>query len=145
MKLETIHEEWQKDCVISDDITRESLMIDQLKFKYRKWFSRETLILIQKQNELKTLRLEKYEMYTQGASKEHIAKGWKLPPVGKVMKTEVGQYLDADAQIIEANLNIALQAEKSDLLHDILKALDQRQWNIKNAIDHKKFEAGLLS
>src|SRR4051812_22625838 len=102
MELEQIEAEWTVDCEIDKTkLVDESLKIDQLKTKYRKLMSRQALRLVRMEAELKILFLDKYEHYTQGGSKEALAKGWKLPPVGKVLKNEVEKYMEADKDLIE--------------------------------------------
>lgn len=143
MEIEQIEAKWNKDRVINrDDLAVENLNIPYLHDEYRKVYTRESLALYRMISELKTLKLDKYEHYTQGGSQEAARQGWKLPPIGKVLKTDVEKYLEADVQIIEANLKIAYQQEKVDYLKSILDMISQRQWQIKGALDYMKFQAG---
>lgn len=143
MDLEEIESMWAVDSQIDKTkLVDESLQIDSLKQKYRKILTREALHYIRQQSSLKALELEKYEHYTQGGSKEAAKKGWKLPPIGKVLKTDVARYMEADKELIADKLKLAYQNEKIELLKDIANSLHQRSFNIKNAISHMNFMAG---
>lgn len=143
MKLEEIFDNWNTDSVIDKtNLGDESISIPKLHNKYYKIYTSEKLLLRKLESEMKALKLDKYEFYTQGPSKESQEKGWKLPPKGVVIKQEVQMYLDADREIIELSLRIGYQQEKIDLLDSILKTLIPRGWQIKNAIDFYKFTMG---
>ena len=61
----------------------------------------------------------------------------------RLMKNEVDLYLESDKDIIGNNMRIVNQKEKLDMLEEILKNLNQRNFQIKNAIDWKKFTQGV--
>lgn len=145
MKLEAIQEEWANDSAIDPtNLGNESLKIPQLHQKYFKMFSQERLALRKLEADLKSLKLEKFEFYTQGPTQEQIELGWRLPPRGKILKAEVGQYIDSDKDIIACTLRIGLQIEKVDLLESIIKSITSRGFQIKTALDWMKFQNGAL-
>lgn len=145
MKLESIQEEWSKDSIIDPtNLGNESIKIPQLHHKYFKIFSQERLSLRKLEADLKALKLEKYEFYTQGPTKEHIELGWKLPPQGKILKSEVNQYIESDKDVISTTLKIGLQIEKVDLLESIIKSITNRGFQIKTALDWMKFQNGVM-
>ena len=144
MKLETIFAEWEQDCVINEsNLAAESLNISKLHGKYHKIYTHERIVLNKYETELKTLRLEKYEFYTQGPTKETHARGWTLPPSGKILKNEVQTYIDCDKDIIEATLKIGIQHEKVELLTSIIKTISNRGFQIRNAVEWLKFSNGI--
>lgn len=144
MKLEDIFDEWEKDSKIDRQILdQEVLAISTLHAKYHKIFTYERLSLKKLEAELKELKLLKFEFYTQGPTKEAIDAGWRLPPIGKVLKADAGNYVDADRDIINLTLKIGLQHEKITLLESIIRTLQNRGYNIKSAIDFIKFTAGV--
>jgi hypothetical protein len=65
-----------------------------------------------------------------------------MPPIGKVVKSEVNNYMEADRDIIDISLKIGIQSEKIDLLESIIKTILSRGYNIKAAIDWEKFKMG---
>jgi hypothetical protein len=52
-------------------------------------------------------------------------------------------YLESDKQIIEKNMKIVMQKEKLAFLEEVIKNLNQRNFQIKNAIDWRKFTQGV--
>lgn len=144
MKLESIFELWDQDSKIRrEDLSDESLKISTLHSKYHKIYTQERLTLRKYEHELKQLKLDKYEFYTQGPTKETMELGWQLPPIGKVIRSDVDKYMDADKDIIALSLRIGVQHEKIELLESILKTIHNRGFQIKNAIDWIKFTSGV--
>lgn len=143
MTLDEIFELWADDANIDrTELGNAALDTAKLHHKYYQIFSRERLLLRKLEAELKTLKLEKYEFYTDGPTQEQIERGWKLPPKGKILKNSVAEYLDADSEIIAMKLKIAYQQEKIDLLESIIKTIGNRGFWIKSAIDWERFKVG---
>ena len=143
MKLESIFENWEQDSKIDKmELGDESLRISTLHHKYHKFYTNERLMLRQLEADLKTLKLEKFEFYTQGPTKETQERGWQLPPIGKVIRSDAQQYVDADKDIVNLSLRIGIQHEKIELLESILKTLHNRGFQIKTALDWIKFTNG---
>lgn len=143
MKLESIFELWEEDSKINREmLDEESLKISILHAKYHKIYTNERLMLRKYESELKVLKLEKFEFYTQGPTKETQEKGWQLPPIGKILKADANIYVDADKDIIALTLKIGIQHEKIELLESIIKTLQNRGFQIKTALDWIKFTSG---
>jgi hypothetical protein len=145
MKLEDIQKQWEEDAPINQlDLVGESLKIPKLHEKYYKMFMIEIAKLTKLSLEMKAMELTKFELYTDGPHSE-IPEHWKNregAARGRVMKTNVQPYLDADPDIIDARMMLALQKEKCNFIESIIKGLRDRQFTIKNAIDMMKFQAG---
>ena len=143
MKLETIYEEWNKDSEIDmTDLGNEAIKIPKLHHKYFQMYTAEKMLLRKYEAEMKTLKLSKYEFYTQGPSKESRERGWELPARGMILKQEMPMYLEGDKELIELSLKVGLQQEKVELLESIIKSLTNRGFQIKSAIDWNKFTMG---
>jgi len=143
MLLEQIQDEWAKDSDIDKtELGEESLKIPKLHNKYFQIFSKERLLLRKYEADLKKLKLEKYEFYTQGPSKETKDRDWELPAKGIILKQEMPMYLEADKDIIELSLKIGYQQEKVEFLDSIIRSLTNRGFQIKAAIDWYKFTMG---
>ena len=143
MKLEDIYTEWDKDSHINrSELGDEVLKIPKLHHKYFQIFSHERLLLRKYEAELKQLKLAKHEFLTLGPTEETHARGWTLPPQGKILRSDVNNYIDADQEVIALTLKIGLQQEKIELLESIIKSLTNRGFNIKSAIDWEKFKVG---
>lgn len=144
MKLEEISQEWIKDSKIdTTELDIESIKIPQLHSKYLKIYFEERRKLKALEFQSKELFLNKYEYYNGRLSDEELEKlNWE-PFVKRLMKNEVDLYIESDKEIIQNNMRIVNQKEKLDMLEEILKNLNQRNFQIKNAIDWKKFTQGV--
>lgn len=144
MKLEEIHEAWAKDSQLDQiELDGTALSIAKMHHKYYEILSKEKLVLRRLESEAKVLKLEKYEFYTDGPTQDQIERGWKLPAKGKILRSDVGMYLDGDSDIISMNLRVAYQQEKIDVLESIIKTISNLGWHVKSAIDFKRMQAGL--
>lgn len=143
MTLDEIFELWSEDSDVNRaELGNAALDIAKLHHKYYQIFSRERLMLRKMESELKKLKMEKYEFYVDGPTEDQINNGWKLPPKGRILKSDVSMYIDADNDIIAMNLKIAYQNEKLELLESIIKTIGNRGFQIKSAIDWARFQAG---
>lgn len=143
MDIENILEEWQTDCKMDrTHLDREAVTIPQLHHKYFKIMVSERLLMRKLEAEMKQLKLDKHEFYTQGHTKETQDKGWTLPSKGLILKADLPMYMEADSEIVSLNLRIGYQLEKIDLLESIIKMVMNRNFQIKSAIDWIKFEQG---
>jgi hypothetical protein len=144
MKLEEITSLWEQDSKIDKtELADESLKIPQLHHKYYKIYSNEKLILRKLNTEYKQLRLQKFEFYTQGPNEETEDKGWVLPAIGRILKADVAQYIEADNDLIQLSLKIGIQEEKIEFLESIIRTLNNRGYNIHTALEFIKFMNGL--
>lgn len=143
MKLESIFEMWEKDARVDRQrLDEEALNISLLHAKYHKIYTNERLTMRKYEAELKELKLQKFEFYTQGPTKETVERGWQLPPIGKILKADANTYVDADKDVVNMSLKIGIQHEKIGLLESIIKTLQNRGYNIRAAIDYIKFTSG---
>lgn len=143
MNIEEIVDEWTKDTKIDQtDLASESVKIPSLHNKYIKILFNEKLRLRKLEADFKLLKREKFEFYSQGPSKETEDRGWKLPPRGMILKSDVPMYLDSDEDIINLSLKIGYSKEKIDLLEEIIKSINNRGYNIRSAIDWHRFTMG---
>lgn len=143
MKLEDIHALWDVDSVIDrTDLVNQSLLTVSLHSKYLRILSHEKMLLLKIDADLKRLKLDKYEFYTQGPTRETQKLGWKMPDRGAVLKGMAQQYMEADSDIVALALKVGLQQEKVSVLESIIRMINNRGFQIKNAIDVLKFEAG---
>lgn len=143
VNFEELFNEWDKDSSIDKTkLDDESLRITKLHHKYYKLFIAERSRFRHLEGELKKLKLEKTEFYTQGHNEETRAKGWKLPAKGVIIKSDVPMYVEADQDIIDLTLKIGIQQEKIEFLESIIKSLNNRGYNIKTAVEFIKFMNG---
>jgi hypothetical protein len=143
MKLEEIFSQWKEDSEIDKtELGDEALKIAKLHHKYYQILVSERLLLKSYESEMKKLKLDKYEFFSQGPNEETQSKGWKLPAKGLILKADIPMYMDADEDIIKLSLRIGVQQEKIELLESIIRTLMNRGYNIKAAIEFYKFVNG---
>lgn len=144
MKLDDIHAEWAKDCVID----RLNLFgglheIGPLHSKYWRYLSDEKIKLEQYNAQYKELYEDKFWFFMHGDDEETIAKGWKLPLRGvTLVKDEVKRLVEKDKDIVELTLKRTVCSTKIDLLESILKTIQGRSFVISNMIKWIQFENG---
>jgi hypothetical protein len=144
MKIDDIYTQWEQDSHIDrSELGNEALNIPKLHHKYFKIFTNERLVLRKYEAEFKQLKLAKHEFFTMGPTTETHEKGWKLPPQGKIIRSDVNNYIEADQEVINMSLRIGVQQEKIELLESIIKSLTGRGFNIKAAIEWEKFKVGI--
>jgi hypothetical protein len=142
MTIDEILALWEVDSNIDPtDLGEEVLKISKLHHKYFQIYTKEKMLLRKQESDLKKLKLDKFEFYTQGPNEE-TPKSWSLPPKGIILKAEIPSYMEADKEIIELSLKIGYQQEKVDLLESIIKSFQYRGYNIKSAIEWHKFTMG---
>ena len=121
----------------------ESLKTPQLHNKYLNLYHDERLILKQMRSRIKELVRDKWEFYSGKMSEEKLERlGWE-PFQLKVLKQDIDRYIESDTQVAREYDRIAFQEEKVDFLQATLKSITARQWDIKNAIEWRKFVNGI--
>lgn len=143
MKLDDIFAEWDKDCDLDrNKLDVVSLRIPQLHAKYARIMSNERLLLKKYESDMKELKLEKHLFYIDGPTKEQVDKGWEIPARGRILKSDVGPWIDADKDIIALSLKIGMQQEKVETLKTIMETVSRLGFQVKSAIDFMKFMNG---
>jgi len=144
MTLDQILEEWRKDAEIdSTELGEESIKIPQLHSKYMKIYFEERRRLKAHEFEVKDISLKKHEYYNGRMSQNELDELNWIPFPKKLMKHEIEMHIESDSDIIKHNMKIVNQKEKMSLLEEIIKNLNQRNFQIKNAIEWKKFTQGV--
>lgn len=143
MNIDEIHELWSKDAKIErDELADESMKIPQLHSKYLKIYSAERLKLKNIDFKYKDLLRLKHEYYIGTISDEDLKeRGWQPNPL-KIMRSDIQMYIDADQDVVELLQRRAVQQEKVDVIDNILKSINTRGFQIKNAIDWIRFTNG---
>lgn len=144
MTLEEISAEWHHDSHSFDrtDLTEESIKAIRWHAKYSEYRGREAKALKTLQASYMRLRAEKEE-FLQNPTQELIKeRGWKVPPRGRILKSDLATYLNSDPELNKLELAIGIQEEKLETLKEILKQLNQRSYTIRNIIDDRKYMNG---
>ena len=141
MNLETLQSMWEKDSQIdSDNLHTESLKVPSLHAKYHEMFNNFLLLRKKAEQQRKNIRHERYEYYSGKAAPEVYEKN----PFGKKIRVKdtMTKYLDADDKLKEINLKIDYYETLLNYCESILKQINNRTYQIKNAIEWQKFIAG---
>jgi hypothetical protein len=141
MDLEKIQEMWQKDAVIDpDNLHDESLKIPQLHSKYYTIYNTITLLREKARETYNKVRLERYNYYSGKAPAEVYE---EEPFPYKVRDKEALQrHMDADEKLNKIDLKIRYYDIMLKFLEEIIKTVSNRTFQIKNAIEWNKFQAG---
>ena len=62
----------------------------------------------------------------------------------KVLKTDLHIYIESDEDIIKSEHKIAYLETVIKYIDGVLRSIQNRGWDIKNAISWKQFEAGMI-
>lgn len=143
MSIDEILELWDKHSRVDrTEIGDEALIVPKLHHLFYEILVKEKLILRKLESEFKQLKLDKYEFFTQGPNEDTKDKGWKLPPKGMILKSDIPMYMDADQDIVNMSLKIGYQQEKIELLDSIIKTIMNRGYLLKTALEWQKFTMG---
>ena len=141
MNLDKIQEMWQKDSVIDpDNLHDESLKIPQLHSKYYTLYNTISLLREKARTQYNKIRLERYNFYTGKAEPEVYV---EEPFPYKVReKDAIQRHLEADEKLTNIDLKIRYYDATLKFLEEILRIISNRTYQIKNAIEWHKFQAG---
>jgi ferredoxin-fold anticodon binding domain-containing protein len=145
MNLEELKNSITKDSQIdSTELGIESLKIPQIHSKYLNQLTDLKLLLTKYQHDFAILRLRKWKIYTGKASEEELA-DWKEDPFElDILKTDVDKFMDADPKLIELKSKISVTDIKIKMVEEFLKALNNRNFAIKSAIEWNKMMNGIV-
>ena len=140
MDLEALQNQVDVDLKIDDtELDLESIRTPQLHNKYLKLFTKYSLQLKKVKDDYDGLYKFKWEYYTGKSTMEvYQAEPFDL----KVLKADVHIYLNADAELQKLGqrqeyLNIVVV-----YVERVLREINNRNWNIRNTIEWKKFLHG---
>ena len=143
MDIQTIKQMTEQDMKIDDlNLDLESLRTPQIHNKYLNILPDESLTLHKQMIDLKEMRRLKWEYYLGKLDQETLQeRGWQ--PFGlKILRTDIDIYLDSDKDILRLEARVHYLKEKVKYLESILQSIGRRGWDIKSAIEWKKFMSG---
>ena len=141
MNLEQIQEMWEKDSKIDpDNLHDESLKIPTLHSKYYTLYNTITLLRERAREQYNKVRLERYNYYTGKATAEVYA---EEPFPYKVReKDAIQRHLEAEDKMNKIDMKIKYYDIMLKFLEEIIRNISGRTYQIKNAIEWNKFQAG---
>jgi hypothetical protein len=135
MTFDELRDIAEKDMKLEkDNLDIESLRIPELQHKYLNYFANYNVLAKQAESDYKILYRNKWEFYT-GKS--------EIPFPLTILKQDIPIYLDSDEELLKLKNKWEFYKTILAYLEGILKSLNNRGFQIKNAIDWKKFSEGL--
>ena len=139
---ETIQRMWSEDAKMDpDNLHTESLNIPILHAKYYELYNNIFLLRKKAEQQKKNIRHERYEYFSGKADPDVYIDN---PFPKKIRDKETMQkYLDADEKLSGVSLKIDYYDTMLEYLESILKVIQNRTYQIKNAIEFMRFSSGL--
>jgi hypothetical protein len=140
--LDMIQKMWEQDSKIDpDNLHTESLNIPMLHAKYFELYNNIVLLKKKAEQQKRNIRHERYEYYSGKADPDVYVES---PFPKKIRDKETMQkYLDADEKLSQVCLKIDYYETMLNYIESILKVIQNRTYQIKNAIEFVRFTAGL--
>ena len=140
--LDTIQDMWEKDAKIDrDNLHDESLNIPSLHAKYFQIYNTIFLLRKKAEQQRKNIRHVRYEYFSGKADPDVYVQN---PFPKKIRdKDTMTKYLDADEKLSNSSLKIEYYDTMLTYLESILKVIQNRTYQIKNAIEFMRFNAGM--
>ena len=138
MELEKIMLMWEEDAHIDDkDLDNESLNIPNVHQKYLDIYSKEKKKMSDLETHWNVLFQQRWEVV--------VSKNGKAPDHNiRISKTELERhYVAADDVLQKAEKIMNGQKSKVEYLKSVLSMIENRSFHINNAINWRKFVAGL--
>ena len=143
MTLSEIQEQVRKDLKINDlELDIESLRIPSLHSKYLQLLTEHSLLLKKTLGEYAVLKRNKWIYYT-GKAREEVYKEKGDFPLKLITKDEERTFIEADEEVRELKGKLEYYETVVDYLQEVVKSISNRSFQIKNAIEWRKFEAGI--
>ena len=130
------------DLKVNDErLDTESLKNQELYAKYLDIKSRFELLMYKAKGDYKMLYRDKWEYYGgKSDANVYVTKPFDL----KVLKSDLSIYIESDEEIIQIENKIVYLETVCKYVDGVMKAISGRGWDIKNAIQWKNFEAGMI-
>lgn len=146
MTLEEIQNMWSADCKIDElNLGSESIKTPELHAKYLNLLSTYKLQLRKTESKLLSLRKVKCRYYRGEMTVDELDNlGWDPYLGNSPLKNEMSEFLDTDPDVIKATDRAEYIRTITFTLESILRSLNSRGWDIKNAVEWTKFTNGLM-
>jgi len=140
MSPPTLIEMWEADAKFDDtELDTESFKIPILHAKYLKILSQARLWAKRCHYERRELFAKLRDYYLGNLNGTEELKTMDRPPMlVRHLKNEVHTHIEADTELIKQDARIAIAEESCAVAEEILKAINNRGYQIKNAIEWRK-------
>jgi|TARA_B110000967_G_C18901961_1_gene576515 hypothetical protein len=146
INLKELQDMWATDCKIDElNLGQASAYTPELHSKYLSHMSNVRLQLRKSEAALIKLRRIKAQYFRGELSKFELdALSWDQYLGIKPLKQDLNEMIDADDDVIEQTNKVEYIRTIADFLERVMRNLNSRTWDIKNAIEWTKFTNGLM-
>ena len=144
--LNELQDMWQEDCKIDDlNLGQESTKTPELHSKYLGMLSTFKLQLRKNKSNLLSLRRIKWKYYRGELSQQELNDlQWEQYLGNAPLNNQMNDFLDTDPDVIKLTDKVEYIDTCITLLEGVMRSLNSRSFDIKNAIEWTKFTNGLL-
>ena len=142
MNLETLQDKWKEDCQIdTDQYGNASIIIPQLHQRWMEFYNTFSLMKKDRESEMRMLVRDKW-VYYKGKASTTI---YKTAPFDLKLTTndEIKMFIAADDDIRKLQLKIDYIEQTIFFLDGILRQINGRSYQIKNAVEWERFQSGM--
>jgi hypothetical protein len=145
MNIEQLQEEWDKDCEIDDNYLGEnSTATPKLHAKYVKILVQVKLKHTKLSSDYNLTRKNKFRYYRGELSRDELQDlQWDQWQGVKPIKNEMDEFLKGDVELNTMEIKIKYLETMIYFLESVLQQIKARDWQIKTAVEWKKFLAGM--
>jgi hypothetical protein len=145
MNIEQIQDMWDVDCEIDNNYLGETTTATpKLHAKYVKLLVNVKLKHTKLSSDYNILRKNKFKYYRGEMSREELTElNWSQWQGIKPIKNEMDEFLKGDTDLNTLNVKIQYLETMIYFLESILGQIKARDWQIKTAVEWKKFLAGM--
>ena len=143
INIDEIVESWREDSKIDDlNLDKENVRIPSLHSKYVGMMVDENKSLRTLIRDRAILRRLLRSYYLGKADTDDLEKLGRDQFYEKILKNELNEYMDTAELMIRINARISTQEEKIDVLKEIIRSINSRGYQLKNAIDWHRLTMG---
>ena len=145
MNIEQLQEAWDIDCQIDDNYLGETtIATPKLHAKYLKLLVNVKLKHTKLQSDYNLLRKNKFRLYRGELSRDELTNlAWEQWQGVKPLKNEMDEFLSGDTELNTLRVKIDYLETMIYFLESVLGQIKARDWQIKTAVEWKKFLAGM--
>ena len=145
MNIEQIHEMWETDAEIDDNyLGEQATTTPKLHAKYVKMLVQVKLKHTKLQSDYNLARKNKFRYFRGEMSRDELKENnWDQWQGVKPLKNEMDEFLTGDSDLNSLEVKIKYLETMIYLLESILGQIKARDWQIKTAVEWKKFLAGM--
>ena len=145
MNLEQMQEMWDADCQIDDNyLGEQSTSTPKLHAKYVKLLVNVKLKHTKLQSDYNMLRKNKFRYYRGELGRDELTDlGWAQWQGVKPLKNEMDEFLSGDTELNTMRVKVEYLETMIYFLESVLQQIKARDWQIKTAVEWKRFLAGM--